>query len=204
MKQNDNKQFWERVAKLYTPLQEKGNKELYQQAIEYIKEHLSKDMNVLEIASGTGQFTFPLCDCVAQYEATDFSKKMINESKKIRSKGITYSVQDATQLTYNDNHFDAVIIANALHIMPNPSKALNEIYRVLKNDGIVIAPTFIYEGKMNKFRLWIMEKAGFKTFHKWTKQSYTTFIQQHHFEIIKSTVLNGNLLPECIVIARRK
>ena len=40
------------------------------------------------------------------------------------------SVQLATTLPYAPETFDAVIISNALHIMPAPEKALTEIRRV--------------------------------------------------------------------------
>ena len=39
-----------------------------------------------------------------------------------------------------------VIASNALHIVPQPEKALAEIHRVLKDDGVLIAPTFTHEG----------------------------------------------------------
>lgn len=41
------------------------------------------------------------------------------------------------------------MIANALHIMPKPDEALKEIKRVLKPEGILIAPTFAKEDMMN-------------------------------------------------------
>ena len=69
-----------------------------------------------------------------------------------------------------DEIFDVVVIANALHIMPQPEKALNEIHRVLKKDGILFAPTFVYERGYPKLPIWLMEKAGFKTYHKWQSE----------------------------------
>ncbi len=45
------------------------------------------------------------------------------------------------------------MIANALHIMPTPEKALAQIRRVLKEDGIMFAPTFVHgEGVGFKLR----------------------------------------------------
>ena len=38
-----------------------------------------------------------------------------------------FEVADATTLPYDDNSFDVVLIANALHVMPAPEKALKEI-----------------------------------------------------------------------------
>ena len=40
-----------------------------------------------------------------------------------------------------------VIVSNALHIIPQPEKALQEIKRVLKDDGVLIAPTFTHAGR---------------------------------------------------------
>ena len=56
---------------------------------------------------------------------------------------------DATALSYADDSFDAVLIANALHVMPEPEKALREIDRALRLGGILIAPVFpiVKEGK---------------------------------------------------------
>ena len=48
------------------------------------------------------------------------------------------------RLPYADKSFDVVIVSNALHIVPQPEKALAEIRRVLKDDGVLIAPTFTH------------------------------------------------------------
>ena len=54
-----------------------------------------------------------------------------------------------------------MVISNALHIMPYPEKALKEIERVLKPEGILFAPTFIHgEGAGFRFRVRMMELAG--------------------------------------------
>ncbi|MFQ9418242.1 MAG: class I SAM-dependent methyltransferase [Lachnospiraceae bacterium] len=45
---------------------------------------------------------------------------------------LIFEVADATDLPYENHSFDVVLIANALHIMPEPEKALKEIERVLK------------------------------------------------------------------------
>lgn len=63
----------------------------------------------------------------------------------------------------------AVVISNALHIMPEPEKALAEIRRVLKPGGILIAPTFTAAGSLSgRMRIRFMELSGFKVFYKWT------------------------------------
>lgn len=56
----DNKSFWERIAKLYTRIQEKGNKQLYETLIKKIEAHLTDEQSVLELGCGTGQLSLPL------------------------------------------------------------------------------------------------------------------------------------------------
>jgi ubiquinone/menaquinone biosynthesis C-methylase UbiE len=198
-----NKKFWEKVAKLYTPMQERKNAKLYRELCEIISESLNENMKVLELACGTGQLTFPLCKKVSTWEATDFSEKMIEEAKARASNlPVTFTVQDATNLPYEDGRFDTIVIANALHIMPNPDKALTEIRRVIKKGGLLIAPTFVYDEKINKIRIWLMERIGFHTFHKWKSDEYIEFVRKKGFDIINSSVIAGEMLPECILICK--
>lgn len=198
-----NKKFWEKVAKFYTPIQERKNAKLYRELCEIISKSLDNNMQVLELACGTGQLSVPLCRKVAAWEATDFSEKMIEEAKvRASNLPIAFYVQDATDLPYEDGRFDTVIIANALHIMPNPDKALTEIRRVLKKGGLLIAPTFVYDGKINKIRIWLMERVGFHTFHKWKSNEYVEFVCKKGFYLIHSSVIEGEMLPECVLICK--
>lgn len=88
--------------------------------------------------------------------------------------------KDATALPYAPETFDAVVISNALHIMPNPKAALSEIRRVLKPDGILIAPTFTAAGSVfGRLKIRIMELSGFKVFHKWDSKRYLDFLRQN-------------------------
>lgn len=86
---------------------------------------LNRKMKVLKLACGTGQLSFPLAPKTAHWEATDFSEQMIADAKKkSASKKLFFSAQDAMNLPHADSSFDAVMIANALHIMPEPERAL--------------------------------------------------------------------------------
>ncbi len=138
----DNKSFWDRWAKRYDRAMS-GDKDTYAQIVSRMKKKLNRNMIVLELACGTGILSVPLARNVKILEATDFSEEMIRQAKaKAHSSCLHFSVQDATNLPYASGIFDAVVIYNALHIMPEPGKALAEIRWVLKPGGILIAPTF--------------------------------------------------------------
>ena len=99
-KQTDNKQFWQRWASCYGPLMQ-SSEPLYAAIAQQMQPHLTPEMNVLELACGSGQLSFRLSRLVRDWEATDFSPKMIAQAKlKPRGAGLHFSVQDATSLPY--------------------------------------------------------------------------------------------------------
>ena len=71
------------------------------------------------------------------------------------------------RLPYAEESFEVVIVSNALHIVPQPEKALAEIRRVLKNDGVLIAPTFTHAGNSfsGKVRAFFMRMAAVSYTH---------------------------------------
>jgi len=202
----DNKAFWQRFAKLYGPVMERSGATLYRNICDRIKPYLKRDMNVLELACGTGQLSCPLSGRVRLWEATDFSPAMIAEAKKKNcSSRLHFSVQDATALPYASESFDAVVIANALHIMPDPDKALAEIRRVLKPEGLLFAPTFVHgEGIGFRVRVQIMKLAGFRTYHEWDAEGLVEYLSAQGFTVFVHEVLGVSLAPLCCAAAKRK
>ena len=73
--------FWQKTARHYTRSMDRSAP-LYAAVCERIRPHLSRDMNVLELACGTGQLSFPLSPYVRLWEATDAAPAMIQEAKK--------------------------------------------------------------------------------------------------------------------------
>ena len=84
--------FWQKTARHYTRSMDRSAP-LYAAVCERIRPHLSRDMNVLELACGTGQLSFPLSPYVRLWEATDAAPAMIQEAKKrIGSSRLHFSV----------------------------------------------------------------------------------------------------------------
>lgn len=125
-----NKGFWNKWAKRYDIFMANDRK-TYEELVGRMKQTLARDMTVLELACGTGLLSVRPAGSVKLLEATDFSEEMIMQAKaKNHSSRLHFSVQDATSLPYASQTFDGIVIANALHIMPNPQKALSEIRHV--------------------------------------------------------------------------
>lgn len=201
-KQNTNISFWNRIAFLYSRFMKK-NEVIYKTACKKISPFINKNLDVLELACGTGQFSYTLAEKSKSYIATDFSDKMVEQTQKnYTSDKAIFEVEDATSLTYNNNSFDVVLIANALHVMPNPKLAVIEIKRVLKPNGLLIAPTFVFDQNMSKLRLWVLEHIGFRTYNKWDSSELTSFVASYGFELVSSETIHDSSLSKCILIAK--
>ena len=189
----EHKNFWDRNAGLYDCFMRK-DRAVYEKMYELIRP-VVKDKTVLEVATGTGLIAKHIVKAAAHIEATDASVEMIAEAKwDNQSAKLHFSVQDMFRLPYADKSFDVVIVSNALHIVPQPEKALAEIHRVLKDDGVLIAPTFTHAGNSfsGKVRAFFMKLAGFPLHRKWTSEEYLRFLRQNGWAVRKSVVLKAS------------
>ena len=158
----ERKTFWDKNAGRYDRFMRK-DRAAYDEMYVLIRP-VVKAKTVLELATGTGLIAKQIVNAAAHIEATDASAEMIAEAKRDnRSAKLHFSVQDMFRLPYADKSFDVVIVSNALHIVPRPEKALQEIKRVLKDDGVLIAPTFTHAGNSfsGKVRAFFMKRVGF-------------------------------------------
>ena len=135
--------FWDKNAGRYDRFMRK-DAAAYERLYELLRP-VVRHRTVLELAAGTGLIAKNIVNSAAHIEATDASPEMIAEAKRDnRSAKLHFSVQDMFHLPYADGSFEVIIVANALHIVPEPEKALSEIRRVLKDDGVLVAPTFTH------------------------------------------------------------
>ena len=197
-----HKNFWDKNAGRYDRFMRK-DRAAYDEMYELIRP-IVKAKTVLELAAGTGMIAKNIVNTAAHIEATDASAEMIAEATRDnRSAKLHFSVQDMFCLPYADGSFDAVIVSNALHIVPQPEKALAEIRRVLKDDGVLIAPTFTHAGNSfsGKVRAFFMKLAGFPLHSRWTSEEYMTFLRQNGWTVRKSAVLKASFpltYTECV------
>ena len=197
-----HKSFWDRNAGRYDRFMRK-DQAAYEEMYKLIRP-VVKAKTVLELATGTGLIAKHIANAAAHIEATDASAEMIAEAKRDnRSEKLYFSVQDMFRLPYAEESFDVVIVSNALHIVPQPEKALAEIRRVLKDGGVLIAPTFTHAG--NSFsgmvRAFFMRMAGFPLRSKWTSAEYLRFLRQNGWAVRKSAVLKASFplaYAECV------
>lgn len=198
----EHKDFWDKNAGRYDRFMRK-DRAAYDEMYELIRPSV-RHKTVLELATGTGLIAKHIVNAAAHIEATDASAEMIAEAKRDNSSvKLHFSVQDMFRLPYANQSFDVVIVSNALHIVPQPEKALQEIKRVLKDDGTLIAPTFTHAGNSfsGKVKAFFMKLAGFPLHSRWTSTEYLRFLSQNGWTVRKSAVLKASFpltYAECV------
>jgi ubiquinone/menaquinone biosynthesis C-methylase UbiE len=107
---------------------------------------IDENSTVLEVGCGVG---YTACEIARRYGARvvgiDLSKNMISNAKKRARQlglegGVEFRVEDVTELPFQDESFDVVLMESFLNILGEPElieKALLEIARVTKPGGRV-------------------------------------------------------------------
>ena len=185
--------FWNKNAKRYDRFMRK-DEAAYRQLYDLIRP-LVRCKTVLELATGTGLIAKHIVSAADMLEATDASPEMIDQARRdVCSAKLHFSVQDMFRLPYAGGSFDVVIVSNALHIVPEPEKALAEIRRVLKPGGLLIAPTFTHAGNTlyGRVKAFCMKLAGFPLHSKWSSEDYLAFLRRSGWTVRESRVLKAS------------
>ncbi len=190
-KTKEERAFWGKVACHYNRF---AKTKLYQRLYQLIRVNIDADTEVLDIGCASGLISRAIADKAKLVQAVDYSEEMIAEAEKItKENNVCFSVQDSTALTFPDQSFDVVIIANVLHIVENPTKILKEVKRVLRKDGMLIAPVYVWEdiSFRGRVRLFFMKLKGFPIHTKWSSEGYLSFLESNGFTCSQKVILDG-------------
>ena len=204
--QEDNDRFWEKCAAGYDEFiwGTSALSTTYGAIRDYLCEHLDASMESLEVAAGRATLSCDLARCCKSLLATDLSEGMIKSAaEKDLPHNLELEVVDATNLPYADASFDAVIIANALCVIPSPEMALAEARRVLRPDGMLLAPTIIWDESMQPILQGIPTLFNYQVFASWDAESYLEFLVEGGFAIRDSSIVSPAHVPVCLVCCTR-
>jgi ubiquinone/menaquinone biosynthesis C-methylase UbiE len=207
-RQKIERRFWDRFANYYDSFIDKVFKKTYKDIIENIVSDLDLNQNVLEIGTGTGIIPFSIYSKVSSIIATDISPEMIRVANQrlvdSKIKNIDFQIQDSYSLTFPDKSFDIVIASNLFHILYEPKKPINEVKRVLRDNGIFIAPT-ICAGESTKTKVIatvVGAVSGFKVVNKWSIYEFKTMLINNGFAIDKTVTIDGRFPVAYIVMKK--
>ncbi|GAB5547041.1 MAG: hypothetical protein SangKO_068010 [Sandaracinaceae bacterium] len=198
---------WDRIASRYDLAAR-----VFGRSYPAVRRALSRDLagrrRALELASGTGQFTSAIAEAVESVIATDVSVEMVD---RLRAEVLAQAVENvsvrrmsAYDIDADDQSFDAVVCANALHVMERPRDALGEIRRVVSTEGIILAPTFLH-GASASTRVLSRTLSAFSPFVAHTRFDLPTLVglfRTADLEVVHSETFPG-LFPIGYLVARR-
>jgi ubiquinone/menaquinone biosynthesis C-methylase UbiE len=104
---------------------------------------LPKGAKILEVGCNLGQMTFVFNQKGYSVVGTDLSHNAVEKAnlrvKHYKLSNISFEVQDAEDIkNHEDGEFDAAFSFSVLRYVPNPDKALQECYRLVKSGGVVV------------------------------------------------------------------
>ncbi len=144
----EKEKYWSRFA---FDFEEKNRYVVGENNEQIVFSHLALEKNlgkVLELACGNGTFTEIIEKNAEFINATDYSEEMVKETEKRfeENKKIKVTKENCFDLSYEDEVFDTIFMANLIHVIPNPHLALGEARRVLKKEGKLIIFSYTKEG----------------------------------------------------------
>ncbi len=124
----------------------------YDRVIKELLKHIdtTKKLKIVDFGCGTGAFTAQFLAFPFELHGIDISSKCIDYAK-VKYPQINFTVGDVEKTNFADNSFDLVLCSGLLHHFPDFKNVLQEVYRILKVGGILIA----YDPHKNNPAMWL-------------------------------------------------
>lgn len=200
--------FWDNVAWAYDIFANGINRKANRALCQAVAALITDSDRVLECACGTGLLTGVMAPRCKSLIATDFSPKMLQRAEKKYGKyrNVQFAQADILHLPYPDNHFDAVVAANVIHLLEEPLRALGELDRVCRPGGKIIIPTYMNgtdSGKTNRVSDAI-GKAGADFKREFTLGTYERFFAEAGYAEASYVLCRGRIPCAVAVLKKRK
>jgi ubiquinone/menaquinone biosynthesis C-methylase UbiE len=129
-------EYWKRRFKQQAETSKEYRHKLYEEV------DLKNKMKILDVGCGTGAITFDIAQITkGEVIGIDVDSEKLEVAKKALSdvSNILLIEADTTNLPFENDTFDLVVFTLVIMFIKDQQKALNEIARVTKSGGIVLA-----------------------------------------------------------------
>ena len=143
--------FWDRIAEKYAndPI---ADEDSYQKKLKITQGYFTPEMEVLELACGTGSTAIVHAPYVKHIRATDISTEMLRIAKaRADAAGITnitFECSSIDGLKVLDESLDAVMAHSILHLLENRDEVIARVFKMLKPGGLFISSTICMNDAM--------------------------------------------------------
>jgi len=140
------------IAKIYDPIFYLALKPIRNAVMNELLKY--KEKIILDLCCGTGnQIKLLSKHGFSNLSCLDISDSMLEIAKRGNSSIIKIYKEDAINTNFDDASFDVVILSFAIHEKDrNTQQALmNEAYRIIKKDGLMLVVDYVFDNKTTKF-----------------------------------------------------
>jgi len=208
---NTAEKDWSKYVEKFDKLQEHivGNEVMVMLKDEYSK--LSDLGNLLELGCGNGTYTLLIEHAADKITATDCSAGMVKAAEKKLEGKEKIKIQQANcyGLQFADASYDSVMMANVIHVVADPVKAIKETHRVMKPSGTLVITSFTADG-MSFFNKLALIFKYLATVGKppasgtpFGLQSLAEFVKGNGFEVLESKLI-GKTSKAIFIVAKKK
>ncbi|HHY00137.1 MAG TPA: methyltransferase domain-containing protein [Methanothermobacter sp.] len=162
--------------------------------------HSKKSLGkVLDVGCGDGTILYMLQkDFEIEPYGIDIS---INAANKAKERGIKTKISNLNnEIPFPEKYFNAVICADVLEHLFSPETALQEIYRVSKEDALIIFSIPNIGHLKNRIQFLLGKNITEPPFQVkshirfWNQKSFVKLLKENGFKMEKSTSAEGNTL----------
>jgi ubiquinone/menaquinone biosynthesis C-methylase UbiE len=160
-----------------------------------------KGCRVLEVGCGTGSLweNYPeLVDTFSELVLTDISTGMIDivRERYAGRRNIRIQAVDVLDMSFEADSFDMIVANSMLYHVKDIDSALENIHRILRDDGTFYATTFGKDGQLNYINTAMFEM-GLADSKKIAGISFTlengSRILRKHFSVVKEETYDAHL-----------
>ncbi|MEW8346734.1 MAG: methyltransferase domain-containing protein [Candidatus Thiodiazotropha taylori] len=165
---------------------------------------------VVEFGCGTGYFTAVIAERSTSVLATDLSDNLLEAAKDrlLDHPEVTVQNEDCLETSLVSESCNSVFMANLIHVLETPAKALEESSRILRSGGRIVIVTFTGYG-MSLWQKIYMGVRFAKTWgkppsstHSFSPEDVESMLQQAGF-VVEQSKLVGNRTKALFVVGRK-
>jgi ubiquinone/menaquinone biosynthesis C-methylase UbiE len=166
---------------------------------------------LLEFGCGNGTYTECAAKLATHVTATDIAEDMVNTArvKLEHYEHVQIEQRNCYDSTYPDSAFDTALMANLIHVVHDPAKALKEAHRILKDNGRLVLLSFTADG-MRFFDILGLVYRYFRMFGSPPKKgtpfklaSLTDFVNAHGFSVQDASLI-GHKTKAIFLVAQKQ
>ncbi len=202
---------WSNLAKNFDELTRYIVGETTEKMIHEELSTLDKLGSVVELGCGIGSYTKILSPKSKSILATDISKDMLSEARKRLKPFANVEIKkaDCYKTGLEDKKYNTVFMANLIHVVEKPDKALEEAHRLLKKGGKLIILSFTADGMsfLNKITMLYRYLRAFgpppKGGTRFSLKMLTDFVNNHNFKVEEAKLLGDKQMKAIFVVASK-